>query len=641
MIIFKKIAWKNFLSYSNEETSLDLDSKDLSLIVGVNGSGKSVLVDVIFYALFGKAYRKVKLGELVNRINNKALIVALEFQNGQNHHKIIRGQKPGIFEIYTNDKLLDPQRIKDTQAYLEDNILKFDEKNFRQLCLMGSGYHVPFLKLPPADQRKIVEQLFDLDVISEMKIVTKEKIKIQTEKQKEQEVQESITEAKIGSAKAEVKRIQDYNKTQKEQVEEKTKELELKKERLIGELNQLKIEKSFDELCALKTDIDKRRIEEHTEARNIFEVLAQERTNIEIDIRESERKIIEKHSIEIKEIERTIDKKQTKITELEDLLAFYQTNNVCDRCGSDLTGDFIKQLSKEYGWNIDEFKKEMTAEKNALEKLQIKIQEDIDKNLTVKRKERSTIIDNIEKQKLLIAEIDRKYIVEKNKIEDETGKWHTANNTKQQITNLEEQLKQVGNIQLMDILEPEKILADNREALLKIREQLMKIKMLLMYLGTLEELLSDQGGVRSYIISKYLPVLNQKLLEYVSIFVCDYQIRFTRDFDIEILVRGENVNYENFSGGERQRIDLIILFTFMEFCKLKTSSATNLLIFDEVLDGSLDEQGVDVLFDILKSKTSNNNNSIYVISHRTSNYDRFENIYEIKKEQGFSNIRRL
>ena len=190
MIKFNSIFWKNFLSYSNVGTVLNLDSKNLTLIVGTNGSGKSVLVDVIFYALFGKAYRKVKLGELVNRVNNKNLLVELEFCKGQNAYKIVRGQKPNVFEIYHNETLLDPQRIKDTQKYLEENILHFDEKAFRQLCLMGSGYHIPFLKLAPAEQRKIVEQLFDLDVISDMKVVTKNKIKIQGDRLQETEVQE-------------------------------------------------------------------------------------------------------------------------------------------------------------------------------------------------------------------------------------------------------------------------------------------------------------------------------------------------------------------------------------------------------------------------------------------------------------------
>ena len=104
MIIFKKLSWKNFLSTGNYKTTLDLIRHGTTLVSGENGAGKSTMLDALTYSLFGKSFRGINIPQLVNSINDKDCVVEIEFSIGKDDYRIIRGQKPKIFEIYKNKK---------------------------------------------------------------------------------------------------------------------------------------------------------------------------------------------------------------------------------------------------------------------------------------------------------------------------------------------------------------------------------------------------------------------------------------------------------------------------------------------------------------------------------------------------------
>ena len=125
MIKFHKVRFKNFLSTGNEFTEIDLSRKKTSLIIGANGSGKSTLLDALTFALFGRAFRKIPKTALVNSINQKQLVVEVEFDIGRNKYRILRSIKPNKFEIYRDGKLLHQDAsVRDYQAILEQQILK-------------------------------------------------------------------------------------------------------------------------------------------------------------------------------------------------------------------------------------------------------------------------------------------------------------------------------------------------------------------------------------------------------------------------------------------------------------------------------------------------------------------------------------
>ena len=178
MIVFEKIRWKNFLSTGNQFTEINLIESPSTLIVGSNGAGKSTLLDALCFGLFNKPFRKINKPQLVNSINEKECVVEIEFNIGSTSYKVVRGIKPGIFEIYRQGSLLDQDAAnRDYQKYLEQSILKLNYKSFTQVVILGSSTFVPFMQLPAAHRREVIEDLLDIQVFSHMNLLLKEHIK--------------------------------------------------------------------------------------------------------------------------------------------------------------------------------------------------------------------------------------------------------------------------------------------------------------------------------------------------------------------------------------------------------------------------------------------------------------------------------
>ena len=176
MILFKKIRYKNLLSTGNIFTEIDLDTHNTTLIVGENGAGKSTILDALSYVLFGKAFRKINKPQLLNSITQKNLVVEVEFEISSNKYKIVRGMKPGVFEVYQNDKLMNQSaEMKDYQEILEKQILKVNHKSFCQVVILGSATFQPFMQLTAYQRREIIEDLLDLQIFTTMNTLLKNK----------------------------------------------------------------------------------------------------------------------------------------------------------------------------------------------------------------------------------------------------------------------------------------------------------------------------------------------------------------------------------------------------------------------------------------------------------------------------------
>ena len=139
-LFFRQLSVRNFLSYGNAETIFNLDEFKTTLITAKNGAGKSSLVlDTLCYALFNKPYRDIKLGQLINSINNKNCVVQCWFEVGNDKYRVVRGQKPSVFEIWKNDELIPQEAATSDYQRLLETIIGFNYTTFKQIVVIGSA----------------------------------------------------------------------------------------------------------------------------------------------------------------------------------------------------------------------------------------------------------------------------------------------------------------------------------------------------------------------------------------------------------------------------------------------------------------------------------------------------------------------
>lgn len=175
MLEFEYVLYKNFQSIGNQPIRIDLNRSATTVVGGHNGAGKSSLLEAISYALFGKPLKKLKLEQLVNTINKKGLHVTVAFNKNGKAYKVVRGMKPSVFEFWVDGELQDQSaKSSDYQAKVE-YVLGMDYKLFTQIVVLNKEKYVPFMELPAADRRKVVEDILDISVFSVMSDLLKKR----------------------------------------------------------------------------------------------------------------------------------------------------------------------------------------------------------------------------------------------------------------------------------------------------------------------------------------------------------------------------------------------------------------------------------------------------------------------------------
>jgi DNA repair exonuclease SbcCD ATPase subunit len=275
MILFKKLRWKNLLSTGNVFTEIDLNTHQTVLIVGDNGAGKSTILDALSFVLFGKAFRKINKPQLLNSITQKGLVVEVEFSIASNEYKIVRGIKPGVFQVFQNDNLLNQSaEMKDYQEILEKQILKVNHKSFCQVVILGSATFQPFMQLSAWQRREIIEDLLDLQIFTTMNNLLKNKLMFNNELINQCSSNRKLIDEKIKLIKQHLLEIQSNNQQlieEKDQLISETTvqitkldndylELENKRKELENSVEEEpKISKKVKQLTELKHQIQARR----------------------------------------------------------------------------------------------------------------------------------------------------------------------------------------------------------------------------------------------------------------------------------------------------------------------------------------------------------------------------------------------
>lgn len=244
MIEFQKIRWKNFLSTGDYFTEVSLNNSPTTLIVGENGAGKSTILDALTFSLFGKSFRKINKPQLVNSVNSKDCVIEIDFKIGKTEYLVRRGIKPNIFEIYINGKMLDQDsKIRDSQIYLEENILKLNYKSFTQTVILGSATFVPFMQLSANDRRDIIEDILDIKIFSSMNDILKGKASILKDSLFTNEKNRELQDYKIELQDRTIEEAKNTKKNSIKLIKSKIKEKKKEQSLLRESIDQYAIEK--------------------------------------------------------------------------------------------------------------------------------------------------------------------------------------------------------------------------------------------------------------------------------------------------------------------------------------------------------------------------------------------------------------
>ena len=316
MIIFKKIRWKNFLSTGNVFSEVDLRTSKTNLIIGSNGAGKSTILDALTFSLFGKPFRKINKPMLVNSINEKNCLTEIEFSIGKKEYKLVRGVKPNVFEIYCNGELWNQESsLVEQQKNFENNVLKMNYKSFTQIVVLGSSTFVPFMRLPLAQRREIIEDILDIQVFSTMNVLLRDKVRENNEDIKTIDYEIHLLDEKI-----------DLQKKYMLELEKKTKEEITRKENKIAELLG----------------------DENTQHQEIA------RLTSEVEKHSKEMEAVSSSTSKLKKLNTFLIKVQGKLKTCKKEHEFFEKNHVCPTCTQDLSEEFRDEKLESGKTKVDE-----------------------------------------------------------------------------------------------------------------------------------------------------------------------------------------------------------------------------------------------------------------------------------------------
>jgi DNA repair exonuclease SbcCD ATPase subunit len=568
MLTFKTITWKNFLSTGQHPTSVSLNTDNNSLIIGTNGAGKSTILDALTFSLYGKSFRKINKGQLINTTNEKNCFVEIEFTVNSIEWRVERGIKPNIFKIYRDGEELNQNSSAiDQQKWLEQNVLKMNYKSFTQIVILGSSSFVPFMQLPTNSRREVVEDLLDIKIFSSMNEIVKGRLRLVKDEIKTLELKKDNLKDKVDMQKNFIQQIEDQSKD----------DIEIKN----NSINNL--------------------MDEMSEYMKKNEYLDEEVKASQLSL-----KSFEGATSKLREYGNIKGKLSQKISGIVKEHKFFTENRVCPTCEQNIEETFRLNRIKDSQDKASELQQGYTELQQAI------------KDEELRESQFQQISGDL--SKLLNG------ITQNNS---------HINGCQKQIKRLEHEIQTITSQIENRNTEHEK-LEEFRKNLQDTFETISEKKEKITYLDFTYNLLKD-GGVKTQIIKKYLPIINQQANKYLQ--MMDFYINFKLDEEFTETIESpihEDFTYQSFSEGEKMRIDLALLFTWREIARMKNSVNTNLLIMDEVFDSSLDGFGTEEFLKIIRFVIKDAN--IFVISHKDGLEDKFDNVIKFEKQGNFSRI---
>lgn len=542
-IVFNRIDFKNFQSFGNNLTTINLDKDQISLICGTNGSGKTCVIQTISYALFGKSLTGITKSALINNKNKKGLWVQLTFTIGKDVYILTRGDKPAILELSKNGESLPidgDSRI--FQKRLEDDILKFTFNTFKQLVCLGSEF-TRFFRMTAAERRTFIEGILDLQIISNMSSLAKEDLKSTKKQLEEYDIEKRQKESNLKI----------YEEEQEKENQNRTE----RKEALLDEQTQISLEVAqlFKEEKELEPNIAHYSTKENEET-------------------EAYNKLYSK----LVQLSNELKNANDKIKDLQTEELFYKEHSVCPTCQQTIGEDFIKRKLS----SISKTKDEIDNQIHQIKALGAEERERCNNHTEMKKKWSSAKLEALSRQSAIKASIESKQNRQK-AIDNE-------------IKTLD-QVKPGGNRSM--------VIATLKDEIDVLSTKIKNYNMRMDVYNDIIQILSD-SGVKQAIITNYIDYINQQLAVYLERFNFNFSIEFDGEFNDTILMDfREPVPYESLSEGQKARLEFCILMVWRDIARTRNSVSTNLLSIDELFDSALDDSGMQDMIDVLKGEDGN------------------------------------
>jgi DNA repair exonuclease SbcCD ATPase subunit len=582
MIKIKELTVKNFMSVGNQTQAVNFGKQQLTLVLGENldmggddsgsrnGTGKTTIVNALSYALFGNALTNIKKDNLINKINNKNMLVTLSFEKDGMDYRIERGRKPNILQFYVNDVEQETEETDDAQGDMRetqkdlDEILGMSHDMFKHILALNT-YTEPFLSMRANDQRAIIEQLLGITILSEKAEALKELIR-----------------------------------TTKDNIVQENARIEATKKSNEG------IQKSIDSLLTKQTAWNTQRDNDVEKiGRAIIEL---ESVDIEAELaKHSELKLFEEKSAKLRSLNKERATLESAIAQAERSVTKYDSelaklaNKTCHACEQQLHDHKHEELTTRAGEHLAEAKKYYSKVQSDLNKIQ-------------------TEIDTI-------GEVNTRPNTYYDTVEEALKHQNNLKTLETQLTvrageqdPYQEQIEELLNTAMVEItwdhVNELNSLKDHQEFLLKL-------------------LTSKDSFIRKKIIDQNLAYLNNRLTYYLDRMGLPHTVTFQNDLTVEITQLGQDLDFDNLSRGERNRLILGLSWAFRDVWESLYQNI-NLLFVDELIDNGLDASGVESALAVLKKMGRERSKNIFLISHKDELIGRVNNVLKVIKENGFT-----
>lgn len=583
MFKIKNLTVKNFMSVGNQTQAVDFDREHLTLVLGSNldlggddtgsrnGTGKTTMINALSYALYGQALTNIKKENLINKINGKNMLVTVEFEKSGNHYRIERGRKPNVLKLFVNDQ---EQKHEDTDDESQGDSRE-TQKSIEHMLEMSHTMFKHLLALNTYTEPFLAMRAGD-----------------------QREVIEQLLGITLLSEKAD--NLKNTIKDTKDRIQQETAKIEA-----VKSANE-NVQKSIDSL-ALKSSAWENKHQQELE--NLGRAIVNlESVDIESELTAhsalktwlaNDAKLTglrkQKATLEtaVLQAEKTVKKYLSEIEKLKD--------KRCHACEQQLHDHKHEEML------ADAQKYKVDAETYAL-----KVVHDL-----------GLVINDIEAISMQGPKPDTFYDTEAEALGHKNNlanlektlleKANESNPYAEQITELEQTaIQEIDWTVVNDFVK----LKDHQEFLHKL-------------------LTNKDSFIRKKIIDQNLTYLNKRLTYYIDRLGLPHQVVFLNDLSVEITQLGQDLDFDNLSRGERNRLILSMSFAFRDVWEGLYQSI-NLLFIDELVDAGMDSAGVESALAVLKKMSRERNKNIYLISHKDELIGRVNNVLRVIKENGFT-----